>query len=148
VVALHFARMALLLSVLLYGLVLAIGGAGILGGELALLLGWVAAAVIAVSAAACVVGQLVTYFAGVNLPDLSTRSKALYWIFGVLMAVSVAFMLAVMISLGGYYLAGWEGAPVSEMGGQFVAWVLFAIVPLLALRLAVMWSVKKDQREQ
>ena len=60
--ALHFARMALLVSVLAYAVVLASGVAGILDGEWALLLGLVASLLIAVTAAACVVGQIVTYF--------------------------------------------------------------------------------------
>jgi hypothetical protein len=57
----------------------------------------------------------------VNLRGLSTRSKVLYSVYGVLVAVSVAFVLALLISLGGYYIAGWESAPVPEMGGQLVA---------------------------
>jgi hypothetical protein len=64
--ALHFARMALLASILAFTAVLVSGAAGILDGELVLLLGWVAAALIAVSAAACVVGQLVTFFRSEN----------------------------------------------------------------------------------
>ena len=85
------------------------------------------------------------YQAGVNLDGLSKRSKALYWVYGVVIAISVAFLLAVLISLGGYYIAGWESAPVSEMAGRFVAWTLYALVPLLALRFAVIWSIKKDR---
>jgi hypothetical protein len=60
--ALHFARIALLLSILAYVTVLGSGAAGVLDGEWALLLGMVATALIAVSAAACVIGQLMTYF--------------------------------------------------------------------------------------
>ncbi len=83
-----------------------------------------------------------------NLRGLSTRSKVLYSVYGVLVAVSVALVLAVLISLGGYYIAGWERAPVPDMAGRLVAWVLYALVPLLALRFAVIWSIKKDRAER
>ena len=79
-----------------------------------------------------------------NLKGLSTRSKVLYAAYGVLVAVSVAFVLALLISLGGYYLAGWESAPVPDMVGRLVTWGLYAFVPLLALRFAVIWSIRKD----
>jgi hypothetical protein len=72
----------------------------------------------------------------------------LYSVYGVLVAVSVAFVLALLISLGGYYIAGWESAPVPEMGGQLVAWGLSALVPLLDLRFAVIWSVRKDRAQR
>ena len=79
-----------------------------------------------------------------NLNGLSIRSKVIYAMYGVLVAVSVAFALALLISLGGYYIAGWENAPVPEMAGRLVAWGLHAFVPLLAMRFAVSWSIKKD----
>jgi hypothetical protein len=80
-----------------------------------------------------------------NFNGLSTRSKVLYAIYGVLIAVSVAFVLALLISLGGYYIAGWKSAPVPDMVGRLVAWGLYAFVPLLALRFAVIWSIRKDR---
>ena len=80
-----------------------------------------------------------------NLSGLSTRSKVLYAIYGVLLAIGVGFVLALLISLGGYYLAGWENAPVPDMAANLVGWALYAIVPLLALRFVVIWSIKKDR---
>ena len=79
-----------------------------------------------------------------NLNGLSTRSKVLYAVYGVLVAVSVGFVLALLISLGGYYIAGWERAPVPDMVGRLVAWGLYAFAPMLALRFAVFWSIRKD----
>jgi hypothetical protein len=62
VAALHFARIALLVSILAYVAVLTAGLFGVFNGEGVLLLGWVASLAIAVTASACVVAQLVTYF--------------------------------------------------------------------------------------
>jgi len=83
-----------------------------------------------------------------NLIGLSIRSKILYVVYGVLVAVSVAFVLALLISLGGYYLAGWESAPVPDMVGRLVAWGLYAFIPLLALRFAVIRSIRKDRAQR
>jgi len=60
--ALHFARIALLASIFAYTLVLAAGSSGVLDAGWMMLLGWVASLLIAVTAAACVIAQLVTYF--------------------------------------------------------------------------------------
>ena len=80
-----------------------------------------------------------------SLAHFSTRSKVIYWLYGVLVAVSVAYVLALLISLGGYFLAGWESAPVPRMTGLLIAWMLYALIPLLALRFLLFWSLKKDR---
>ena len=80
-----------------------------------------------------------------KLNGLSTRSKVLYSLLGILSAIGFAFVLAVLISLGGYYLADWENAPVPEMSANLVIWALFALLPMLALRVALHWSLKKDR---
>ncbi len=82
-----------------------------------------------------------------NFDGLSTRSKALYWLYGLVLSIGVAFVLAVLISLGGYYILGWESAPVSEIAGRLVAWAFYSFVPLLALRFGVRWSIKRDRSE-
>ena len=82
-----------------------------------------------------------------DLRGLSTRSKVLYVVYGVALAIGVALVMALLFSLGGYYIAGWESAPVPDMAGRLVAWALFAFVPLVALRFAVIWSIRKDRVE-
>lgn len=81
-----------------------------------------------------------------NLEGLSTRSKALCAAYGVFLAIGAALVLALLISLGGYYLAGWEDAPVPDMVGNLVGWAFYSILPILALRFAVIRSIRKDRR--
>ena len=45
---------------------------------------------------------------------------------------------------GGYFVAGWQSAPVSEIS----AWLVFVVVPLVVLRLALTWSMRRDRRGQ
>ena len=60
--ALHFARIAFLASILVYAVVLTAGISGVLDGGWVMLLGWIASLLIAVTAAACVIAQVVMYF--------------------------------------------------------------------------------------
>ena len=82
------------------------------------------------------------------LQGFSTRSKVLYCLQTVLGTVGLAVVLALLISLGGYFIAGWEDAPVNQMIAALVDWAIFGIPPTIALRLALAWSRKKDRLAQ
>ena len=66
VAALHFARIAFLASILVYAVVLTAGISGVLDGGWVMLLGWIASLLIAVTAAACVIAQVVMLFAAIR----------------------------------------------------------------------------------
>ena len=79
-----------------------------------------------------------------RFPGLSARSKVLFWAYSVFLTVGVAIVLALVIAIVGY-LAGWERAPIPDISGQLVAFGLYGIVPMLALRFALIRSIRKDR---
>jgi len=83
-----------------------------------------------------------------NLHGLSTRSKVLFWPYVVLSAVGVGIVLGLLISLGGYFIAGWQDAPIDQIVVLMINWIMFAFIPLIALRLGLAWSLKKDRLQR
>ena len=78
------------------------------------------------------------------LREFSKRSLAIYAVYCLLLIVGAALVLAVVVSIAGYFVLGWEGAPVPEVTGLLTRWAVYAFVPLLILRLLLHWSRKKD----
>ena len=72
----------------------------------------------------------------------SKRTKLLFWLYSGVLAVGVALVIALLVSLGGYFIFGWESAPVE----QIVGLLLYPLVPMLALRIALGWSIRRDRR--
>ena len=74
----------------------------------------------------------------------SKRTRVVFWLFSAVLVVSVALVIALLVSLGGYFIAGWQGAPVP----QIIGWLVRAVVPLVLLRLALAWSMHRDRRNR
>jgi len=52
--------------------------------------------------------------------------------------------MALLFSLGGYLIFGWQSAPVSRM----VPWLINAAIPLILFRLLLAWSMRVDRRDR
>ena len=72
--------------------------------------------------------------------DRSRRTKVLFWLYSISLAVAVTLMLWLFIVLASYYVAD---EPLAAP--PLVRWMAYALVPLLALRLAFAWSLKRDR---
>jgi hypothetical protein len=75
--------------------------------------------------------------------DGSARTKVLFWLYWAVAAASLAVVLGLLISLGGYFIADWEDAPVP----QIVGWLIPAFIAMVVFRLALAWSMRRDQRK-
>ena len=73
-------------------------------------------------------------------PEGSKRTKVLFWLYSAALAVAVALMFWLFAILA----ADLVGKPLPTF--PLVDWLTIAVVPLVALRLALAWSVKSDQR--
>jgi hypothetical protein len=63
----------------------------------------------------------------------SRRTRVLTWFFSAVLAVSLALVIALIVSLSGYFVFGWESAPVP----QIVPLMFYVFIPLVLLRLAL-----------
>ena len=79
-----------------------------------------------------------------NVVSGSSLTRALFWLCLVVQLIGLALALALLLSLGGYFVASWQSAPVSEIS----AWLVFVVVPLVVLRLALTSSMRRDRRGQ
>jgi len=75
---------------------------------------------------------------------LSKRSLVIYGMYALLLAAGFALALALLICLAGYFIADWEDAPVPQISVLIVNWAVIVFIPLIALKLALRWSLKKD----
>jgi hypothetical protein len=66
----------------------------------------------------------------------------LFWLYLAVGAVGMALVIALVVSLGGFFVFGWEGAPVAGIAPLLV----FAAAPLVVLRLTLAWSIRADRR--
>ena len=71
---------------------------------------------------------------------MSKRTKVLFWLYSLVLAVAVALVLWLIAVLAAYYLFE-EVLPHPRL----VHWLTIAIVPLLVLRMALVWSTKRDR---
>lgn len=71
----------------------------------------------------------------------SKRTQVLFWLYLVVGLIGVAAVLGLLISLGGALLFGWEGAPVDPIS----IIMIYAAILMVALRLSLMWSVRRDK---
>ena len=67
----------------------------------------------------------------------------LVWLYSAVLAVGLLLIIGLIVSLGGYFIFGWERVPVP----QIVPLMFYAFVPLVLLRLALGWSIRMDQRD-
>ena len=74
--------------------------------------------------------------------DGSNRTRVLCWLYLAIGVTGVGLVLALVISLGGNLIAGWQNAPVDEI----LPWLVRAALTLVVLRLALAWSIRIDQR--
>ena len=70
----------------------------------------------------------------------SKRTQLLGWLYLAVGVIGFAAVLGLLISLGGALLLGWEGAPVDPI----MIVVVYAAGLLIALRLALVWSMRRD----
>ena len=80
---------------------------------------------------------------GMNRLNGSTRTQALFWLFLAVAAIGIALAIAMVVSLGGFFVFGWEGAPVAEIAPLLV----FAAIAQIVLRLTLAWSIRSDERQ-
>lgn len=73
----------------------------------------------------------------------SNRTRVLFWIFSAVLAIAVALLIALLVSLGAHFIAGWRSAPVP----QLVEWLRPVAVSLIGFRLALAWSMRRDRRK-
>ena len=70
----------------------------------------------------------------------SKRTRVLFWLYSATLAVALALMFWLFAILAADLLGKpWPTFPL-------VDWLTIAVVPLVALRLALAWSMKLDQR--
>lgn len=72
----------------------------------------------------------------------SNRTKVLVWLYLAVGIVGIGLVLALVVSIGGYFIAGWESAPVSEL----VVWIVPACAALIVFKLLAVGSIKWDRR--
>jgi len=74
----------------------------------------------------------------------SNRTRILFWLFVAASALGLGLVMALLFSLGGYLIFGWQSAPVSRM----VPWLINAAIPLILFRLLLAWSMRVDRRDR
>jgi ABC-type sugar transport system permease subunit len=74
----------------------------------------------------------------------SVRSRVLFYLVVAASAIGLALVIALLLSLIGYFVFGWEHAPVSEL----IPWLINAAIPLIVLRLLLAWSIRVDRRDR
>ena len=80
----------------------------------------------------------------INVLDASKRTRLLFWLYMAVGAIGIALVIALLVSLGGYFIAGWQSAPVPVIA----PWIVSVAVPLVVLRLVLAWSIRRDQRNR
>lgn len=73
----------------------------------------------------------------------SNRTRALLYIFRIVAVIGVGLVTALILSLAGYFVLGWEHAPVPQLG----VLVVYAAIAVVTLRLGLRWSLKLDRRD-
>ena len=73
--------------------------------------------------------------------DGSKRTRLIFFIYSVVGILGVAAVLVLLISLGGALLFSWDNAPVDPI----IVVMPYAAILLVALRLALAWSVRRDR---
>jgi ABC-type transport system involved in multi-copper enzyme maturation permease subunit len=73
----------------------------------------------------------------------SNRTKALFWLYLAVGAIGMALVIAMVVSLGGFFVFGWT-PPVAEIAPLLI----FAAVTLVAIRVTLAWSIRADVSEK
>jgi len=68
----------------------------------------------------------------------------LYWLYVAASAIGLALVIALLLSLGGYFIFGWVRAPVSEVA----PWLINAAIALIVIRLLLALSIRVDRRDR
>jgi len=74
----------------------------------------------------------------------SSRTRVLYWLYVAASAIGLALVIALLLSLGGYFIFGWVRAPVSEVA----PWLINAAIALIVIRLLLALSIRVDRRDR
>jgi len=70
----------------------------------------------------------------------SKRTRVLFWLYLAVAAIGMALVIGMLVSLGGYFIFGWEAAPVPQIAPLIVWGAILVVV----LRLALAWSTRRD----
>jgi len=73
-------------------------------------------------------------------PEGSRRTKVLFWLYSAVLAVSLSLALWLFVILAAHFVFD-----LTLPTPPLVRWMTIAVIPLVALRLAITWSVKSDR---
>ena len=75
-----------------------------------------------------------------RVPEGSKRTKVLFWLYSAVLVLAVALMFWLFATLAGDLL----DKPLPTF--PLVAWLTIAVIPLVALRIALAWSMRSDRQ--